>query len=88
MGDVKGLELIVFHLVDQMDLSVHVESSIPEHLKTLKLKLYKETEPDSPVYTIKLDTLAGTCEEKKIDISIDQSIRFSNRFDLFSFRRC
>ncbi|KAK6618013.1 hypothetical protein RUM44_002455 [Polyplax serrata] len=58
-GDVRGLELIAFHLVSQMDLSVHVDSTTPEHLKTVKLKLCKEGEPDSPVYAVRLDTLAG-----------------------------
>lgn len=42
-----------------MDLSVHVESTVPDHLKTLRLKLCKEDAPDSPVHVVKLDALAG-----------------------------
>lgn len=42
-----------------MDITVLVESTVPEHLKTLKLKLCKDDSPDSPIYSVKLDSIAG-----------------------------
>lgn len=58
-GDVTGLRLIVFHPLSQMDLTVHVQATNPEHLRTLRAKLCREDSPDSPVHIIKLDSANG-----------------------------
>lgn len=58
-GDIRDIKVTAFQLVEHMDISVFVESTIPEHLRTLKLKLCKDEMPDSPVHVVKLDTLAG-----------------------------
>lgn len=54
-GDVTGLRLVVFYPVSQMDLTVHVQATSPEHLRTLRAKLCKEDSPDSPVHIMRLD---------------------------------
>lgn len=38
-----------------MDLTVHVQATSPEHLRTLRAKLCKEDYPDSPVHIMRLD---------------------------------
>ncbi|PSN32990.1 Nodal modulator 1 [Blattella germanica] len=58
-GDVSGLRLIVFHPLNQMDLTVHVQTTTAEHLRTLRAKLCREDSPDSPVHIMKLDSSNG-----------------------------
>jgi hypothetical protein len=54
-GDVSGVNLIAFRRLTQMDISGNIvgESSM-EHINTLKVYLYKESSPDSPVHTVSL----------------------------------
>jgi hypothetical protein len=54
-GDVTGLRLVVFYPISQMDLTVHVQATSPEHLRTLRAKLCREDSPDSPVHIMRLD---------------------------------
>jgi hypothetical protein len=42
-----------------MDLTVHVQATNPDHLRTLRAKLCREDSPDSPVHIIKLDLPNG-----------------------------
>ncbi|XP_069686991.1 BOS complex subunit NOMO1 [Periplaneta americana] len=58
-GDVTGLRLIVFHPLNQMDLTVHVQATSPEHLRTLRAKLCREDSPESPVHIMKVDPTNG-----------------------------
>ncbi|XP_021915728.1 nodal modulator 1 isoform X3 [Zootermopsis nevadensis] len=68
-GDVTGLRLIVFHPLHQMDLTVQVQATNAEHLRTLRTKLCREDAPDSPVHTIKLNS-----PSKKSPSTIDTNI--------------
>ncbi|XP_067008353.2 BOS complex subunit NOMO1 [Anabrus simplex] len=58
-GDISGLKLIVFYPLTQMDLTARVETTSPDHLRSLRAKLCREDSPDSPVHIIKLDGYAG-----------------------------
>ena len=42
-----------------MDLTVHVQATSPEHLRTLRAKLCREDYPDSPVHILRLDHSNG-----------------------------
>lgn len=53
--DVQDLKIIVFHPITQMDITVHVQSANIEHYKSLKVKLYRDSAMDAPLYSIKLD---------------------------------
>jgi hypothetical protein len=64
-GDVTDLRLVVFHPITQMDLTVHVQTTNPEHLRTLRAKLCREDSPDSPVHIIKLDSPNGKSPSRK-----------------------
>lgn len=48
-----------------MDLTVHVQTTNPEHLRTLRVKLCREDSPDSPVHIIKLDSPNGKSPSSK-----------------------
>ncbi|KAJ9597688.1 hypothetical protein L9F63_011454 [Diploptera punctata] len=58
-GDIQGLRLIVFHPLNQMDLTVYVQATNAEYLRTLRAKLCREDAPDSPVHVMKLDSSNG-----------------------------
>ncbi|PNF29184.1 Nodal modulator 1 [Cryptotermes secundus] len=64
-GDVTDLRLVVFHPITQMDLTVHVQTTNPEHLRTLRAKLCREDSPDSPVHIVKLDSPNGKSPSSK-----------------------
>ncbi|KAK0090897.1 hypothetical protein PV325_000063 [Microctonus aethiopoides] len=53
--DINGLRFVAFHPILRSDLSVHVYTDQPEHYRTLKVKLCREDQPDSPIHTSKID---------------------------------
>ncbi|CAG2059646.1 unnamed protein product, partial [Timema podura] len=57
--DVRGLRLIAFHPINQMDISAYIQASSQEHLKTLCVKLFLENAPEYPLHTIKMDLITG-----------------------------
>ena len=54
-SDVTGLRFAVIKSINQADVVVTVHSE-PEHIKTIKLNLYRDDQPDVVLNTIKLDT--------------------------------
>ncbi|XP_008559484.1 nodal modulator 3 [Microplitis demolitor] len=52
--DITKLRFIAFHPISRTDVSVRVFSD-PEHYRTLKVKLCREDQPDSPIHTAKID---------------------------------
>lgn len=54
-SDVTGLRFAVIRSVNQADVVVSVSVSEPEHLRTLKLNLYREDQPGQAVHTIRLE---------------------------------
>ena len=54
-NDVSGIRFAVIKSINQADVVVTVEISEPEHIKTIKLNLYRDDQPDVVLNTIKLD---------------------------------
>lgn len=54
-SDVSGLRFAVIKQVNQADVAVSVNVPEPEHLKTIKLNLYRDDQPDVVLHSIKLD---------------------------------
>ncbi|KAK3103627.1 hypothetical protein FSP39_020627 [Pinctada imbricata] len=55
-SDYKDVDIIAFRRINQMDISGNVVTP-DEHLSTLKVRLYKDDNPDSPVHTVSLSTV-------------------------------
>lgn len=53
-----GLRFVVIKSVNQADVVVSVQVEQRDHLKSLKLKVFKQDQPDSIVHSIKLDKSA------------------------------
>jgi len=53
------VKLTGFHRIEHTDVSVRVKATVPQHLKSLVIKLCREQYPDSPLHTVRLDTLGG-----------------------------
>ncbi|XP_011299165.1 nodal modulator 1 [Fopius arisanus] len=53
--DVEGLRFIAFHPIPRTDLSVHVIADQVDHYRTLKVKLCREDQPDSPIHSVRID---------------------------------
>lgn len=53
--DVSGLRFAVIKSINQADVAVSVATSEPEHLKTIKLNLFRDDQPDVVLHSIKLD---------------------------------
>ena len=54
-SDVTGLRFVAIKNINQADVVVSVAVEQRDHLKTLKLKLFRQDQPDEVVYSIKLD---------------------------------
>ncbi|XP_075235933.1 BOS complex subunit NOMO3 [Lycorma delicatula] len=55
--DVRNLRLIVFRLISQTDLTVYISSDTPEHLRSLKAKLYRD---EVALHSVRLSDLKAT----------------------------
>lgn len=55
-SDVSGLRFSVIKAVNQADVVVTVDVLEPEHLRTIKLNLYREDQPGVALHSLKLDT--------------------------------
>ena len=53
--DVMGLRFVAIKSVNQADVVVSVSVGEPEFLKTIRLNLYREDQPDTVVHSVKLD---------------------------------
>ncbi|KAH0554100.1 nodal modulator 3 [Cotesia glomerata] len=53
--DISKLRFVAFHPISRTDLAVRVFSDPPEHYRTLKVKLCREDQPDSPIHIAKID---------------------------------
>lgn len=53
--DIQGLKFIASHPISRTDLSVRIHTEQLEHYRTLKVKLCREDQPDSPVHIAKID---------------------------------
>ena len=55
-SDMSGLRFAVIKSINQADVAVSVSVREPEHLKTIKLNLYREDQPDAILHSIKMDS--------------------------------
>ncbi|XP_013400762.1 nodal modulator 2 [Lingula anatina] len=54
-SDLNNVNIIAFRRLNQMDISGNIKTS-KEHLSSLKVKLFKEDNPDSPIGIVSLGT--------------------------------
>lgn len=55
--DVQNLRLIVFRHISQADLTVYISADTPEHLRSLKAKLYRD---EVAVHSVRLSDLKAS----------------------------
>ncbi|KAF7996738.1 hypothetical protein HCN44_002384 [Aphidius gifuensis] len=68
-NDTHGIEFVVFHPISRSDVSINIKTNKPEYYRTLKIKLCREDQPDTPIYT------------SSIDQSSLSSSKFSNNYN-------